>query len=143
MCELLEKQKKTISQLQTERGDHLTKIYELNDEVTQLNSQLQHVKKQVRMMTTSTNVLEEILEGQNSGKPKGIGFNYKPLNKKQRNKNFAYALEDYGMVKKQKPVQDINFVDAIGTDDPTLSKKMLQHPEEHQSYKSKKISLLE
>jgi len=52
-------------------------------------------------MTTWTNVLEEILEGQNKGKPKAIGFSYKALNKKQQNKNFAYALEEYGIVNKQ------------------------------------------
>ena len=66
-CQLLEKQDKIISQLQFERSDHLAKIYELNDEVTQLNSQLEHVKKQVRMMTTRTYVLEEILEGRMKG----------------------------------------------------------------------------
>jgi len=140
ICQLLEKQNKTTSQLQAERSDHLAKTSELNDEVTQLNFQLEHVKKQVKMMTTGTDVLEEILEGQNKGKPKGINFDYKPLNKKQRNINFAYALEDYGMVRKQKQVQDIKFVAAAGTDDPTMSKQILQHPEEHQSSKSKKIS---
>jgi hypothetical protein len=91
------------------------------------------------MMTTGTDVLEEILEGQNKGKPKGISYEYKALNKKQQNMNFAYALEDYGIVSKQKQVQDIKFV-AAETYDPTISKPMLQHPEEHQSSKSKKIS---
>ena len=40
------------NKLQGERSENLAKISELNDEVTQLNSQLEHVKKQVRMMTT-------------------------------------------------------------------------------------------
>jgi len=43
------------------------------------------------MKTTRTNVLEEMLEVQE--KAKGAGFNYKDLNKKQRNKNSAYPLE--------------------------------------------------
>lgn len=59
ICKLLEKQKKTISQLYTEMDNHLTKIYDINDEVTELNSQLEHLKKQVKMMTTGTDVLEE------------------------------------------------------------------------------------
>jgi len=50
------------------------------------------------MMTTRTNVLEEILEGKNKEKPKSIGFDYKVLNKKQQNINYAYALEDYAML---------------------------------------------
>jgi len=53
-------------------------------------------------MTTWTNVLEVVLEGQNLGKPKWIGFNYKVLNKKQQNRNLPYALEDFGIISKQK-----------------------------------------
>ena len=53
------------------------------------------------MMTTRTNVLEEMLEVHNKKKAKGVGFNYKSLNKKQCNINSAYALEDYGLVRKQ------------------------------------------
>jgi len=72
MCKLIEKQKKTISQLLTESNQHLTKMFELSNEVTQLNSQLEHLKKHVKMMNTGTDVLEEILEGQIKGKPNGI-----------------------------------------------------------------------
>ena len=84
-------------------------------------------------------MLEEILEGQIRGKPNGIGFDHE-TQKKQPNKNFACALEDCGMVRKKKEVQDVKFVVASGTYDPTMSKSMLQHPKEHQSYKNKKIS---
>jgi len=101
MCQLVEEQEKTISHQEAEKRDHLEKISEINDEVIQLNSQLEHVKKQVRMMTTCTNVLEEILKGQRKENPKGTAFDYKTLNKKQRNKNSAYAPEDCGMVRKQ------------------------------------------
>jgi len=52
VCNLLEKQKKTNSELHDERSEHLSKISGLNDEVIQLNSQLEHLKKQIKMMTT-------------------------------------------------------------------------------------------
>jgi len=74
MSQMLEKQEDIISQRQVERSGNLAKISDLNDEVTQLNSQLEHVKKQVRMMTTRTNVLEEMLEVRNKEKSKGVAF---------------------------------------------------------------------
>jgi len=43
-----------ITQLQDERIENLAQISELNDKVTKLNSQLEHVKKQVEMMTART-----------------------------------------------------------------------------------------
>jgi len=52
VCKLLEKQKKDIRQLHAERSNHLAKKSELFDEVTQLNSQLEHIRKQVKMITT-------------------------------------------------------------------------------------------
>ena len=51
-------------------------------------------------------------------------------------------MEDYGNVKKKKEVQNIKFIVARGTYDPTMSKSMLQHPEEHQISRSKKKSHL-
>ncbi|KAK2422833.1 hypothetical protein QL285_033334 [Trifolium repens] len=118
ICKILEKQKKTINQLQTERSDHLAKITELNDEVTQLNSQLEHLKKYVRMMNTGTNLLDEILEGQSHGKPKAIGFDYRTLNKYPQN-------------------LDKKFVPTVEAYDPTTGKSMLQHPKEHPAPKFK------
>jgi len=58
--------------------------------------------KQVKMMITRTDVLEEILEGQIKGKPNGIGFDHKTLNQKHQHKSFAFALKDYGKDKKEK-----------------------------------------
>jgi len=40
-----------------------TKISELNDEVTLLNSQLEQVKKQVEMMTDDSTILDDMTEG--------------------------------------------------------------------------------
>ena len=116
VCKLLEKQKKTISQLHAERSDHLAKIYDLNDEVTQLNSQLEHVRKQVRMMNTCIDLLKEMLEGQNQGKPNVIGFDYKALNKQKQNqdRNFVYVVGDYRALNKQQQNQDKRFVTAVG-----------------------------
>jgi len=52
-------------------------------------------------------VLEVVLEGQNLGKPKGIGFNCKVLNKKQQSRNLPHALVDFGIISKQKPDKEI------------------------------------
>jgi len=43
------------------------------------------------MMTTETNVLDNILQAKDTMKPKGGGFDDRALNKKQRNRNSAYA----------------------------------------------------
>jgi peptidoglycan hydrolase CwlO-like protein len=77
----VEKQEDIIPQLQDERNENLAQISELNDEVTKLNSQLEHVKKQVGKMTTGTNVLDDILKVKED--PKSGGFSYKALNRKQ------------------------------------------------------------
>ena len=57
ICKMLGEQKKINSQLLTERSSHLTKISELNNEVTLLNSQLEQIKQQVEMMTNNTTVI--------------------------------------------------------------------------------------
>jgi hypothetical protein len=44
-----------------------------------LNSQLDNVFKQVRMMTNGIDVLDRMLEGQVMGKPNGIGFTHEHL----------------------------------------------------------------
>jgi SMC interacting uncharacterized protein involved in chromosome segregation len=64
ICKQLEEQKNITIKLEEENTGHLAKISELNNEVIRLNSQLDHVMKQVKMMTTGTDVLDEILEGQ-------------------------------------------------------------------------------
>ena len=72
-------QEEIINHLQEERIGHLTKISDLNKEVILLNSQLDNVLKQVRMMTTGTDVLDRMLEGQVIGKPNGVGFTHEHL----------------------------------------------------------------
>jgi len=126
--------------LEKEKIGHLAKISELNNGVNQLNSQLNHVMKQVKMMTTRTDVLDEILEGQIQGKPNEIGFASKHPNQNQQTKTFDQALTEYGMVKKKKLVKNIKFVASIRTNDPTVSEDMLQHPKEHQVPRVRKVS---
>ena len=88
ICKMLEEQKKINSQLLAERRNHLAKISDLNDEVRLMNSQFEHIKKQVKMMTTSTSTPDEILEGQVKENPNCIGFDYNPLNQRQQNRNW-------------------------------------------------------
>ena len=117
--------------MEEERTGHLGKISELNSEVNLLKSQLSHVMKQVKMMTTGTDVLDEILEWQIKGKPNGIGFNSKHPSQDQQNKTFAQVLAEYEMVKKKKPAKNIKFVASTGTNDPNVSKGMLEHTKKH------------
>ena len=125
-CRQLEEQKNITNQLEVEKGCLQEKDFKLNNEVNQLNSQLNHVMKQVKMMTIGTDVLDEILEGQIQGKLNGIGFSFEHSNQNQQIKTFAQALEEYGMFKKKtKPIRNINFVASTRTKDPTISKCML------------------
>ena len=112
-----------------------TKISELNDEVTLLNSQLEQVKKQVEMMTDDSTILDDMTEGQGKRKANGIGFDYKPLNQKQRNRKFAYALEDHGMIRKGEHDKDVKVIDPSGIDVASTNKIMLKHSQGHQNGK--------
>jgi len=102
MCRQLEEQKETIFHLQEERIGHLAKITKLNNEVMLLNPQLDHVLKQVRMMTTGTDVLDKMIIGQIKGKPNGIGFTHEHLKQEHQNSSYAQALEYYHKGKKKK-----------------------------------------
>jgi hypothetical protein len=112
ICKVLKKQKKTINKLLSEKDENLTKITDLTDDVTQLNSQLENMKKQVRMLNSGTTVLEEILGSQNKEKPKGIDFDYRTMNNSQQNK-------------------ENKFVHAVNEYEPTSGKQMLKHSPQH------------
>jgi len=130
----LEEQKNITNQLKEENGCLLTKISKLNIEVNQLNSQLNHVMKQVKMMTTGTNVLDEILEGLIQGKSNGIGFTFEHSDQNQKFKSVSHALEEYERIKNKKtiPVKIIKFLASTETKNPTINKLMLQHSQKHQ-----------
>jgi len=136
--QMLEKQGEIIRQLQFERSENLIKISKLNDEVAQLNFQLEQVKKQVRMMTIESNVLDDMLEVKDTMKPKGTGLDYRAHNKKQRNINSAYPLQDCGMVRQ--PQLDQISTSNTRSNDLADIKPMLEHSREHRRSRTKKKS---
>jgi len=120
---------KINSQLLAGRSNHLAKISELNDEVRLLNSQFEHTKKQVKMMTTGTSTLDEILEGQVKEKPNGIRFDYNHLNRKQHNRNSAYKREDHRTIRKEK--HNVCVIEVTKINIASTSKRMSQHSGAH------------
>jgi hypothetical protein len=72
-------------------------------------------------------------EVQGKRKANGIRFDYKPLNQKQCNRKFAYALEDHGMIRKGEHDKDVKVIDPSGT--YVASKTMLKHCQGHQNDK--------
>jgi len=96
------------------------------------------MKNMLKMMTTGTDVLEEILEGKIKGKPNGIGFDHKT--QKGKHLNFSYALKDYGKDNKKREARNIKFIVVGGSYDPSMSKPMWQHQAKHQITKEKKKS---
>lgn len=139
-CKQLEEQRETINHLQKERIGHLTKILELKNKVFLLNSQLENVLNQVRMMTTGTDVLDKMLESQIKGKPGGIGFTHEHLRQEYHNSSYSHALEYYQKDRKKKHVRKIKFVASSKTGDTTVEKPMLEHPVKPDEYKLKKES---
>lgn len=115
----------TINQLLQERSKHLSKITELNNEVILLKSQLDHVLKQVKMMTTGTEVLDRMLNSQIVGKPNGIGFTHEHLKKEHHSNSHSQALEHYQKNRNKKPVKKIMFVTSSSK--VSVPDKMLEH----------------
>lgn len=62
VCQLGEKQKKVISQLQAEKEKYLSTISGLQDEVTMLTSKLENMMKSLRMLNNGSDVLDEVLQ---------------------------------------------------------------------------------
>src|ERR1051325_3438743 len=82
VCQQNEKQKKLIEKLEAEnvkleaeKKENTVTISHLNSEIIGLNSKLDQMTKSVKMMSTETDKLEEILQlGQNAGNKHGLGF---------------------------------------------------------------------
>jgi len=127
---LLIEQEEVINHIQEERIGHHAKISELNKEVMLLNSQLKNVLKQVRIMTTGTDVLDKMLEAEVKGKPNGICFIHEHLKQEHQNNSYGQALEHYHKAKKGKPVKKIEFVASTRTCNTTVKEQMLEHPVE-------------
>jgi hypothetical protein len=121
LCRSQENQKRLILELQSEKNEHLTTISELNDEVTLLNSKLEHMKKEVIMMHGGTATLEELIETQVPGKrTKGIGYDYKNLNKPKQ-----YDPE-------------LKFLPLEGNNRPPMLKQRLPHVQPHPGIRNRK-----
>jgi len=81
-------------------------------------------------MTTATDVLDRMLEGQVKGKPNGIGFTHEHLKQEHQNISYVQALEHYHKAKTGKPVKKIKFVASTRTDSTTVRDPRLEHPVE-------------
>src|ERR1051325_2865531 len=112
VCQQNEKQKKLIVKLEAEKKADTATISHLKGEVLVLNSKLDQMTKSVRMLTTRTDKLEEILHsGQNAGNMSGLGF--------------VAAKESAVDKKKTRP-------------DKQMSKQMSQHRAQHQEQRNMK-----
>jgi hypothetical protein len=112
VCRILEKQKKTINQLQTEKNNQLEKVLKEENDVIQANAQMEELRKRVSQLNLGTDLLEELLGGVSSGRQKSIGYNYNALNHHQQN-------------------LETKFLPAEEILDPYTGKMMLQHPTQH------------
>ncbi|MCH79564.1 gag-protease polyprotein [Trifolium medium] len=73
-------QEKQIDQLQRENSDLRKTNAEQGEEMVKLNTDLEHLRKVAKMMTKGTEAFDEMMEKQNYGKPKPIGFEYERVN---------------------------------------------------------------
>ncbi|KAK2382273.1 hypothetical protein QL285_069821 [Trifolium repens] len=112
MCRILEKQKKTINKLQAEVNKQVEKASEAQDEVSQVNIQMDDLRKRVSQLNPGTNFLEQILESVPSGKARSVGYNYTSLNQHQLN-------------------LETKFMPAEGVFDPCTGNVMLKHHTQH------------
>jgi predicted ribosome quality control (RQC) complex YloA/Tae2 family protein len=90
VCRILEKQKKTINQLQTEKDFQIGQALKAEKELTQANAEMEELKKRVGQLNSGTNLLEEILEGVPTTRLKSVGYNYTALNQHQQNKETKF-----------------------------------------------------
>ncbi|KAK2351719.1 hypothetical protein QL285_096927 [Trifolium repens] len=112
MCRILEKRKKTINRLQAEVNIQVEKASKAQDEVTQVNLQMDDLRKRVSQLNPGTNFLEQILESVPSGKARSVGYNYTSLNQHQLN-------------------PETKFMPAEGVFDPCTENVMLKHHTQH------------
>ena len=102
-----------ITLLQAEKKQQLVEIDKLKEEVALLNSKLEGMTKSVRMMNSSSKVLDELLEiGKPAGDQTGLGFNHQSIRKDSK----------------------IKFVPAALNSEP----KMSRHPSRHHGKQQKK-----
>ncbi|KAK2421131.1 gag-protease polyprotein [Trifolium repens] len=112
VCRVLEKQKKTISQLLAEKNSQSDKLSEAHNEVTQLNSQMDELKKRVSQLNPDTDFLVKMLGEVPTERANSIGYDYKVLNKLQQSRETKF-----------KPDEEVI--------NPYTGEKMPQHPIQH------------
>ncbi|GAU51065.1 hypothetical protein TSUD_411780 [Trifolium subterraneum] len=103
-------------QLQSKKAKHLSEASAFRDEVTTLNYQLTSLNKQLRLLNNGTERLDILVDGQVAGKPKGIRVKY----------NYP---------KKKNATSTSTFVPAKDTYDPTETRQIPQHVQQHQPAK--------
>src|ERR1044072_7815122 len=96
VCKQNEEQKKLIEQLEAEnvkleaeKKENTATIDLLNSDIVMLNSKLDQMSKSVKMLTSGTDKLEEILQfGQNAGNKHGLGYEAakKPVGDRKKNR---------------------------------------------------------
>jgi hypothetical protein len=91
---VLEKQKKTISQLLAEKNSQPDKLSEAHNEVTQLNSQMNELKKRVSQLNPDTDFLEKMLGEVPTIRTNSIEYDYKTLNKLQQNQETKFKSDE-------------------------------------------------
>ena len=112
MYRILEKQKKTINKLQAEVNMQVEKATQAEEKVTQVNAQMEDLRKRESQLNSGTDLLEEILENVPSGKAKSIRYNYSSLNQYQQD-------------------AETKFTTAEDVFDPFTGKVMLKHHTQH------------
>ncbi|KAK2359745.1 hypothetical protein QL285_085090 [Trifolium repens] len=124
-CNLVEEQKKIISDCHLEKEKLMSTITGLQEEATLLNSKLESMTKSIRMLNNGSNVLDEILQaGKTSGNMKGIGF-------------------DNGTMNNEIKIPTKKFVSPVKKTEFIMLDHMSQHPTRHlnpQSRNKKKSS---
>ncbi|KAK2455973.1 cysteine-rich RECEPTOR kinase [Trifolium repens] len=94
VCRILEKQKKTINQLHTEKDFQIGQALKFEKELTQANADMDELKKRVNQLNCGANLLKEILDGVPTTRMKAIGYNYTTLNQHQQDKNTKFLPAD-------------------------------------------------
>ena len=83
-------------------------------------------------MLNDTTIQEEVTEDHIVRKAKGIEFDYRPLNLRQRNRHSRYASEDHEMIKIE---ERSKLIGSVGTDVSSMNNVMLKHSQGHQNGK--------
>src|ERR1051325_4759182 len=153
VCQQNEKQKKLIEKLEAEnvkleaeKKENAVTISHLNSEIIVLNSKLDQMTKSVRMLTTGTDKLEEILQlGQNAGNKHGLGYvtEKEPVSDKKKKRHGKPRLKQMSQHKTGNVHGSGHVTTKKSADnrkknrpDKSMSKQMSQHWGQHQDQRN-------